>query len=194
MHTPSAAMTFSLWPFLLSLPPDPPLTGTCFPDSIKWHPSTHVYNINWQYTQVCVGNRNVLHDISAPLFLERRIKTHHSIYIWIAGALGGVPITSTTFVEKQLQSGPRDLSWSCTRFSWLTRFWLPSPISTSWCILFSACSFSSLAWLFNAYPSTWSPRVSPLWVPREPVLTLLPVFIPCNCLYNHSLVCTNAAG
>lgn len=131
-------------------------TVTCFPDSVKWHLSTHVYNINWQYTQVCVDHWKVLRDVSTDSVLGRWINTHCSIYIWITGVLSRAPITFLTFVEKQLQSGTKDLTWSCTYLSWLTRFWLLSYVSTSWCILFSACCLSSLPWLFDASPSTES--------------------------------------
>ena len=81
-----------------------------------------------------------------------------------------------TFVEKQLQSGTKDLAWSC--LSWLTGFWLLSSSSTSWYPP-PAFSFPFLDCIMPFHP--WSLHRHHLSTAL--VLTLSSVFIPCNCHY-----------
>ena len=115
----------------------PLLTVPCFPDRVKWHPRFQIYNLNWKYTPAFVDGLSVLRDISFHLFLAIWIKSACSIYVWIAVALGRVPVTLMTFVEKQLQTGTKDLTWSCVHLSRLTRFRLLFYVSLFWCTLFS---------------------------------------------------------
>ena len=141
MHVSSARCLFLVLspPLAFPLPflTVPLLTLPCFPDRVKWHPSFHVYNLNWKYTQAFVDGLSVLHDISFHLFLAIWIKPGCSIYVWIAGALGRAPVTLMTFVEKRLQSGTKNLTWSCVHLSRLTRFRLLFYVSLFWCTLFS---------------------------------------------------------
>lgn len=160
MHVSSARCLFLVLspPLAFPLPflTVPLLTVPCFPDRVKWHPSFHVYNLNWKYTQAFVDGLSVLHDISFHLFLAIWIKPGCGIYVWIAGALGRAPVTLMTWKTTSKWNQKLNLVL-CAPFqidqiptSLLCLLILVHTVLSTYCS-------SSLSWVFNCFLVTESP-------------------------------------